>query len=540
MNITNLSTRQTLWSKLKQDNLVQGEMPIEQASETLWYIRAMQGFAGWIAACFLLAFFGTVFSWIFDKESAFALIAIGLTLNTFAYAMFRTINNNEFLHQLGLVFNLCGQLMVAFGVYKATLSFNASYFFILFTYQAIITFAIPNFTSRVLTTWFAIFALFAGFSQLGLFNIATAITSAMLALVWLNDLGWKKHHNLWEPLGHGLAISLLQFNGQLLLDNDFYWWFKPSQFHWINQYSYWLSEALIAAIFINLLYRQAKQYQIKLRTHSGVLIVAGGFLIIAIGHFIIGASGALLLLLIGFIKQRRLLVTLGVIAFLSFIAWYYYHLQLSLLTKSLILLGFGVAFLVGFYLLNLYNTGSRLTLEHLKTKYQMDTTKWITVSAMILVLILVNLNIYKKETILENGKIVLLKLAPADPRSLMQGDYMNLRFAIENTWLDKKEIEAAKQSSGYFVINLDENAVGTFARFDSGQSLNNDQIKMRFRIRHSSIRLATHAFFFQEGTATKFEKAEYGEFRVDTNGELLLNNLRDGSFKVLGLNRPSN
>ncbi len=52
--------------------------------------------------------------------------------------------------------------------------------------------------------------------------------------------------------------------------------------------------------------------------------------------------------------------------------------------------------------------------------------------------------------------------------------------------------------------------------------------------------VATHAFFFQEGTAKEYEKARYGEFRVANNGELLLNNLRDESFNILGFNRPSN
>ncbi len=148
--------------------------------------------------------------------------------------------------------------------------------------------------------------------------------------------------------------------------------------------------------------------------------------------------------------------------------------------------------------------------------------------------------IYKKEQIIENGQIVLLKLAPVDPRSLMQGDYMRLRFSIENTLLEKNEAESANQSTAYFVVNLDENAVGTFVRIDDDEALEDNQIKMQFRIRNAKIRLATHAFFFQEGSAEKYEKAQYGEFRVDAKGELLLNNLRDESFKVIGLNRPSN
>ncbi|MFT6791681.1 MAG: hypothetical protein ACJA04_000891 [Cellvibrionaceae bacterium] len=44
----------------------------------------------------------------------------------------------------------------------------------------------------------------------------------------------------------------------------------------------------------------------------------------------------------------------------------------------------------------------------------------------ILVLGVLNYGIYQKQKIKDHGEIVLLELAPVDPRSLMQGDYMRL------------------------------------------------------------------------------------------------------------------
>ncbi|WP_341649050.1 GDYXXLXY domain-containing protein [Thauera humireducens] len=40
--------------------------------------------------------------------------------------------------------------------------------------------------------------------------------------------------------------------------------------------------------------------------------------------------------------------------------------------------------------------------------------------------------IHDREQTLAHGQVVLVQLAPVDPRSLMQGDYMALRFAIDN------------------------------------------------------------------------------------------------------------
>ena len=40
------------------------------------------------------------------------------------------------------------------------------------------------------------------------------------------------------------------------------------------------------------------------------------------------------------------------------------------------------------------------------------------------ILVAVNVSIWQKEQLLDHGKVVLLPLAPVDPRSLMQGDYI--------------------------------------------------------------------------------------------------------------------
>ena len=51
----------------------------------------------------------------------------------------------------------------------------------------------------------------------------------------------------------------------------------------------------------------------------------------------------------------------------------------------------------------------------------------------LLVLVVVNLLIVKKEDTLASGQTMLMRLAPFDPgstRSLMQGDYMILRYTI--------------------------------------------------------------------------------------------------------------
>lgn len=543
-------TTEVVWNKLQSAGLVEGQLPNDVSDDTPWFIRAMQGFAGWIAALFLLGFFGTALSWVFDRDNASVVIILGLIGNGLAFYIFSTGKKNEFAHQLGLVFNLCGQLMVAWGIYEMLHAFNATFFFVLFIYQIILVVLLPDFVSRLLTTWFAMIALFACFGHSGIFNVIAMVVSVLFYFVWINDLKWHKFKSLWEPIGYALALSLLQFNGQLLVGEGINDWFHSSYLSEFNKYIFWLSKIVFGALFICIIANLAKQYQIRIKSPSGMLTLGISALLLLMTYYIVGINGALLLLIIGFMKQRRALIFLGIVAMLGFVSWYYYSLSLTLLTKSIILMGFGLCFFIAFYFLGVLTGEKRLSLSNLKEKYSMDKSKWIAVTSVFVILFAVNVGIYKKENILESGQIVLLELAPVDPRSLMQGDYMRLRFDIENTVLEKNASDEKHEgnNSGYFIVKLDENNVGTFSGLfadkDNVQSptqvLPTHQVKMQFRVRNRRLQLATHAFFFQEGTASEYEQAKYGEFRVATNGELLLNNLRDKEFNILGLNRPSN
>jgi len=159
--------------------------------------------------------------------------------------------------------------------------------------------------------------------------------------------------------------------------------------------------------------------------------------------------------------------------------------------------------------------------------------KWIVILAGVAVLGVANYSIYSREQILRHGEIVLLQLAPVDPRSLMQGDYMALRFQIMGGAFGRV---AAKEfpHDGAVVLTLNEQHVASFHRFDDGTPLASDEVRMVYRIRNGQPKFATNAFFFQEGDASLYESAEYGQFRVATNGESILTAMRDEDLKLLG------
>jgi uncharacterized membrane-anchored protein len=159
--------------------------------------------------------------------------------------------------------------------------------------------------------------------------------------------------------------------------------------------------------------------------------------------------------------------------------------------------------------------------------------KAIAVLAGLLVLGAVNWTIHGRERLLETGQVVLLELAPVDPRSLMQGDYMRLNFRIG---ADIRRLERARGAAGdgRVVVRLGEHAVGSFVRQDGGEALATGELRLRYRVREGDVKFATNAYFFQEGTGSLYARARYGEFRVAPDGELLLTHLVGEKFERLG------
>jgi uncharacterized membrane-anchored protein len=140
--------------------------------------------------------------------------------------------------------------------------------------------------------------------------------------------------------------------------------------------------------------------------------------------------------------------------------------------------------------------------------------------------------VVQKESVLASGRTVLLELAPTDPRSLMQGDYMVLDYAVS-----RERLEDLRQQprDGHLVLRLDEQGVGRFVRFDTpGTELAPGEFKLRYRVRQQRVRLGAESFFFQEGHADRYERARYGELRVADSGSSVLVGLRDTERQPLG------
>jgi uncharacterized membrane-anchored protein len=158
--------------------------------------------------------------------------------------------------------------------------------------------------------------------------------------------------------------------------------------------------------------------------------------------------------------------------------------------------------------------------------------KAIAMLAGLVVLALANWTVWQREQLLAGGKVAILELAPVDPRSLMQGDYMALRFQLADAAFGRGRTKEA--ADGRLVARADEKGVARLVRRDAGEPLAEGEFLLRYRLRNGEPKFATNAYFFQEGHAKRYERARYGEFRVAPSGEMLLTHMLGENRQRLG------
>ncbi|MEN1784918.1 MAG: GDYXXLXY domain-containing protein [Bacteroidota bacterium] len=157
--------------------------------------------------------------------------------------------------------------------------------------------------------------------------------------------------------------------------------------------------------------------------------------------------------------------------------------------------------------------------------------KWVIIFLnLLLLLVYFHYSVKKKEEILNEGQLVLLELAPVDPRSLMQGDYMNLRYGISERF-DYNNIP----KRGYCVVVLDQDGRGEGLRFQQNLTpLHENEYLIEYTSSDRwNIHIGAESFFFQEGDAEKYEMAKYGGIKVDDKGNSILIGLYDEQFQKI-------
>nr|WP_255016738.1 GDYXXLXY domain-containing protein [Psychrobacter sp. PraFG1]UTT87693.1 GDYXXLXY domain-containing protein [Psychrobacter sp. PraFG1] len=243
------------------------------------------------------------------------------------------------------------------------------------------------------------------------------------------------------------------------------------------QYRYALAQLLLTLSSLYAAYIILQRYQLKSISKTGGLIALAIGLLAVVSVYVSGVLASSLVIIIAMANQNRTLRGLGISALVGYIFWYYYQLDSSLLLKAgsmlavaaaLFMIRWAMRRLVGIPKSTEHLTQSHLpsqadaksliyanvpTYANVRTYANVPTTTraWGTnlaaaILGLLLTLSVVNISIAKNEKLLATGESVLLKLAPVDPRSLMQGDYMALNYALSEQIIRALEAQLAAKT----------------------------------------------------------------------------------------------
>ncbi|MFB2824573.1 GDYXXLXY domain-containing protein [Aeromonas veronii] len=149
----------------------------------------------------------------------------------------------------------------------------------------------------------------------------------------------------------------------------------------------------------------------------------------------------------------------------------------------------------------------------------------------------INATVWRYEHAMSSGEVVLLRLAPVDPRSLMQGDYMRLNYEIARELTSRDARATQDKGSDTLVIRLDAHQVATLVADGKPDRLASDERLLQVHQSERQWQIGPDAYFFEEGAGQQYEAARYGEFRLQADGKTLLVGLRDEAYQPIGQTR---
>ncbi|MGB6243074.1 MAG: GDYXXLXY domain-containing protein [Castellaniella sp.] len=248
-------------------------------------------------------------------------------------------------------------------------------------------------------------------------------------------------------------------------------------------------------------------------------------------------SVALVWLVLGRLTGNRVLQVLSLPLGLAGLLLYYLDVQAGSLTDKAAILGVTAAWLAALAVL--------LVVRHRRGVAAPASARrrWLPAGVLaggLLVLGLAQAQVRHYDAILSQGRQVVLTLAPVDPRSLMQGDYMVLNYAVRRAALDwligHQEVLQAVDDAGRGWLLLQPDGQGVWQLQTVVAALPPaapDTVALAFRWRHDGVVFGADNWFFAEGRGEHFAKAQYGALRVAADGTALLAGLLDERLQAL-------
>lgn len=320
----------------------------QQDKELPLYLRALVGVGAFIAS---LCFIGFVVTGVLmtGKEgfTVWGLIFVALAIGLQKLSGNDNTVKNSFFMQSSFAFMATGKALFTYGMTEIFDSqWGVTFALLIIT---ILTYHIYRMSlDRFLSTFAVLFSISINlfFERSLVLSIELLLNTFMLlqvvaVMVLIVNVKIK---NDYIPLMYGILFSIC---ANVLLYASF------------TKVGYWKSEEFLSPVFITLLFTSSLLALIcwimggvqKLNTQPVQLACAGTVLL-----GFISAPGILLsiiLMVLGYAKHEKIMITMGALLIPVFLFFYYYNLDVSLMDKSVVLIGSGLTLLAGRFYMSL-------------------------------------------------------------------------------------------------------------------------------------------------------------------------------------------
>jgi uncharacterized membrane-anchored protein len=266
-------------------------------------------------------------------------------------------------------------------------------------------------------------------------------------------------------------------------------------------------------------------------TARGLPLAAASTVLVLLSAALPTLGAAVALTAQALLTGRRGRAALGAVAIGWIVSASYYALAWTLLQKAL---GLGLA---GALLLAVAVFARRgRGVAHSRARTALTASPRAAALPLLTVLAVCGLaahTVWRYEQLLAAGRPSLVALAPVDPRSLVQGDYMTLAWQLPD---DVRRVldETATTQRPRVAATRDGQDVLTVRRLlASGEPPGPGEEVLELSPKGGRWVIVTDAWFFREGEADRWAAARFGEFRLMPDGRALLVGLRDGDRRPL-------
>ncbi len=557
-----MTAQANLLARALEDGKATGMLPPDASlpvnNDRPWPVTLLTALGAWLAA---VPFFGVVFLGLGDVfiKGWGPYVSGGLAL-VGATVVLRVRAINLFVEQLAAVVLFLGVVVLTYGLPRDVSSPVAAACLALLTLGLAI--AVPQVWLRVLlgfvaagfTVVAAIPNRFFAMSELPAFEIWLALHVTLL--VWVAALAIQ-HSRLVLQRGVNVAAALESIStGWLLLVLCGLCGWSGMTFMVGGSLGGGMNGGLANDLgFNNNTAESAASFKntVWLLQHAGSVVMAGaaGFVVVrswpslrqapalvaglalcALCWFSPALGAAFLALAVTASSHRWRLAAAAAVAAAWIIGSFYYQLNWTLANKAVLLVALGAV--VGASAWWAARTESKAELGDMPAGTR-HAVIWMALG-VVLTLGVANVSIWQKEKLIATGQKVFVELTPADPRSLMQGDYMRLNYRLLNEGATEVPDNDLKGQRPYLVVQLDALGVATFVRVDRDNlPLAATEQRLQLTPKDGRWTLVSDAWFFREGDARLWEAARYGEFRVAADGTALLVGLADEKLQAIAI-----